>query len=78
MAKVKMYTTTWCTFCKVAKEFFKENNVEFEEINVEENQEAAKEMVEKSGQTGVPVIDINGKIIIGFQREKIKELLGLK
>jgi len=62
----------------MAKEFLKENNIEFEEINVEKNPKAAQEMVEKSGQTGVPVIDINGEIIVGFNRKKIKEVLKIK
>jgi glutaredoxin-like YruB-family protein len=72
---VKIYTTTWCHFCKEAKKFFQENNVRFQEINVEEDQEAAKEMVEKSGQMGVPVIEIDGQIIVGFDRTKIKKAL---
>jgi glutaredoxin 3 len=75
---VKIYSTEWCHFCKEAKKFFQENNIKFEEINVEEDQEAAKEMVEKSGQMGVPVIDIDGTIIVGFDRQKIKKALGLK
>lgn len=61
----------------MAKEFFKENNIEFEEINVESDQKAAAEMIAKSGQTGVPVIEINGKIIVGFDKEGIKKALGM-
>jgi len=72
---VTIYSTTWCHFCKEAKKFFTENNVKFKEINVEEDQEAAREMVEKSGQMGVPVIDIDGTIIVGFDRTKIKKAL---
>ena len=74
---VKIYTTTWCPWCKTAKEFFKENKIKFTELNVE-NQEYAKEMVEKSGQTGVPVIDVDGRIIVGFDKEKLKKVLRLK
>ena len=75
---VKVYTTTHCPYCVIAKKFLKENNVEFEEVNVQEDHEAAHEMVEKSGQMGVPVLDINGKIIVGFNKEKIKQVLNLK
>ena len=74
---VKVYSTNFCTYCKIAKEFLKEKKIPFEDINVQENKEAAKEMIEKSGQTGVPVIEINGQIVIGFNIERIKELLKL-
>ncbi|MBW2987751.1 glutathione S-transferase N-terminal domain-containing protein [Candidatus Woesearchaeota archaeon] len=75
--KVIVYSTPTCPFCVHAKEFLKENNVEFEDIDVSKDQAKAKEMVEKSGQMGVPVIDIDGEIIVGFNKEKIKEALGL-
>ncbi len=75
---IKIYTTTYCPFCRMAKEFLKDHGFEFEEINVEESEEGFREMVEKSGQFGVPVIDIDGNIIIGFDRKKIKELLNIK
>lgn len=77
MAKVTVYSTSTCPYCTMAKDFLKENKVEFEEIDVSENEEKAKEMVQKSGQMGVPVLDIDGEIIIGFDKEKIKELLKL-
>ena len=77
MATVKIYSTPTCPWCKKAKEYFKENNVKFEYINVAEDKEKAQEMVEKSGQMGVPVTDIDGEIIIGFDQDKIKELLKL-
>ncbi len=76
--KVKIYSTTWCTYCFMAKEFFKENKVSFEEVNVESDQKAAEEMIEKSGQTGVPVIEIDGKVIVGFDKPAIKKALGIK
>jgi len=60
------------------KEFLKENKIEFEDINVQENQGAVMEMIEKSKQMGVPVIDIDGKIIVGFNLEKIKKALKLE
>ncbi|MBI4243547.1 MAG: glutaredoxin family protein [Planctomycetes bacterium] len=72
---VKIYTTEWCHFCKEAKKFFNENNVKFTEIDVGKNQQAAEEMIEKSGQMGVPVIEIEGQIIVGFDRNRIKKAL---
>ena len=62
----------------MAKEFFKKNDVKYTEINVEENDKAAEEMIEKSGQMGVPVIDVDGKIIVGFNRPALEKALHLK
>jgi glutaredoxin len=62
----------------MAKDFLKENGVQFEDINVAENHAAAHEMIEKSGQMGVPVVEIDGKMIVGFDREAIKKALGIK
>ncbi len=59
----------------MAKEFLRQNNVEFEDINVEEDRGAAEEMVRKSGQYGVPVIEVDGEIVVGFDRERLKQLL---
>ena len=78
MSKVKLYTTPICPYCLSLKEFLKEHNIEFEEIDVSRNQEAAKEMIEKTGQMGVPVVEINGEVVVGFDREKIKNLLNIK
>lgn len=75
--KIIVYSTSMCPWCVRAKEFFKKNRIEFKDIDVNENMEAAEEMIKKSGQTGVPVIDIDGKIIIGFDQVRIKELLNL-
>jgi glutaredoxin-like YruB-family protein len=75
---VKIYTTSMCPYCKMAKDFLKEYKVKFEEINLENNQKAVDEMIEKSNQTGVPVLDINGKIVVGFDTEGIKKALKLK
>jgi glutaredoxin len=61
----------------MTRDFLQQNNVEFDEINVVESREGAKEMIEKSGQLGVPVIDANGTIVVGFDRSKIKAALGL-
>ncbi len=75
---VKIYSTPACHWCHKTKDFFNENNVEFTDIDVTQDQDAAKEMVEKSGQMGVPVIDINGEIIVGFNEPLITDLLKLK
>ena len=75
---VKIYTADVCPECKKTKEFFKANKVKFIEINITSNQKAAKEMIEKSGQFGVPIIDVNGEIIAGFNKSKLKEVLNLK
>lgn len=77
MPTVKVYSTPICPWCHRTKEFLKENNIEFEDINVAENREAAKEMIEKSGQMGVPVVEINGEIIVGFDEAKIRKALNL-
>jgi glutaredoxin-like YruB-family protein len=76
--KVKVYSTPSCIYCKMAKEFFKQNNIDFENVDVSADQKAAEEMIKKSGQMGVPVIDIDGQLVIGFDKERIVELLGLK
>jgi glutaredoxin-like YruB-family protein len=72
---VKIYTTPSCHYCKLAKEYFKSKNVDYSEVNVISDVAAQKEMIEKTGQFGVPVININGKFIIGFDREKIDSAL---
>ncbi|MBM3253841.1 MAG: glutaredoxin family protein [Candidatus Omnitrophica bacterium] len=75
--QVKVYSTPTCPYCKMAKQYLRENNVDFEDVDVSSNHEAAREMVEKSGQMGVPVLDIDGQIIIGFDKEEIKRALNL-
>jgi glutaredoxin 3 len=78
MAKeVKVYSTPTCPWCIRAKQFLKENNIYFQDIDVSIDQLATDEMVKKSGQMGVPVLDIDGQVIVGFDKEKIKQLLGL-
>ena len=75
---VKVYTTPTCPYCTMVKAFLKENGADFVEKNVASDRAAAVEMVEKSGQMGVPVLDINGEIIIGFNRDAIKKSLKLE
>ncbi|HET6485843.1 MAG TPA: Uxx-star family glutaredoxin-like (seleno)protein [Spirochaetia bacterium] len=72
---ITIYTTPTCSYCKVAKEFFRTQHVPFTEYNVASDQRKADEMVRKSGQMGVPVIEINGKVIVGFNRPEIEKAL---
>lgn len=76
--KIIVYSTPTCPFCIRTKQFLKDNKIMFEDIDVSENQEKAQAMIKKSGQMGVPVLDIDGEIIVGFDKDKIKEALGLK
>ncbi len=73
--KVKIYTTPICPVCEMAKKFFKNEEIEYEEIDVFNNKEKAKEMVEKSGRKTVPVIEIDGEFFPGFNKKKIQEAL---
>ena len=73
----KIYTTPSCVYCRMAKEYFKKNNIAYEEKDVQSDLAAREEMVAKSHQMGVPVIDIGGRIIVGFNRPEIDQSLGL-
>ena len=75
---IKIYTTKTCPWCVKAKQFLKKNKIKYTEKDVSSNQKAAQEMMKKSGQMGVPVLDINGKIIVGFDREGIIKAVGKK
>ena len=77
MTKVIVYSTLTCPYCHHAKDFLKEHKIPFEDVDVSKNQERAQEMIEKSGQMGVPVIDVNGTIIFGFDRIAIRKALKL-
>lgn len=77
MAHVTIYSTPTCVYCNAAKKFFAQNNVEYTEHNVAADLEKRKEMIEKSGQMGVPVIAIDNDLVVGFNQPKIKQLLGL-
>lgn len=72
---VQVYTTPSCGYCRLVKSYFQEKGVRFTEYDVSRDQRKAEEMVRKSGQMGVPVVDINGKIIVGFDRDKIERSL---
>lgn len=75
---IKVYSTPSCPYCSTLKQFLKDNNIDFEDIDVSSDENAANEMVKKSGQMGVPVADINGEIVVGFDKEKIKQLLKIQ
>jgi glutaredoxin 3 len=77
MNTVTIYSTPVCHFCHAAKDFFKENNVEYTEHDVAADLEKRTEMIDMTGQMGVPVIRINDDVIIGFDEGKLKELLAL-
>jgi glutaredoxin 3 len=77
MANIKMYTTPTCVYCKIAKEFFAKNNISYQELNVIDDDAAREEMIQKSHQLGVPVIDVDGEIFIGFDKPGIVRALKL-
>jgi len=78
MSKVRVFSTQACPYCVVLKQFLNDNKIEFENLDVSENEEARKEMIEKTKQMGVPVIEIDNDIVIGFDKKRISELLGIK
>jgi glutaredoxin-like YruB-family protein len=75
MAKVRVYSTLTCPWCKVAKDYLRSRNVPFEDLDVGTDRAAAQEMVARSGQYGVPVITIDGEVVVGFDRARIDRLL---
>lgn len=74
---VKIYSTPTCVYCAMAKKFLKEKNIEFQEVNVAEDRQSLQEMVQKTGQMGVPVIEVNGKTMVGFNEKVLSQLLGI-
>ncbi|HXK38117.1 MAG TPA: glutaredoxin domain-containing protein [Candidatus Paceibacterota bacterium] len=77
MKSVTIYSTQYCVYCKLAKEYFTKNNIAFQEFDVGTDLAKREEMVKKSGQMGVPVIDIDGEIIVGFNKPKVAGLLNI-
>lgn len=75
MKKITVYSTQSCPYCHMVKEYLEEKNLEFEYIDVGKDREKAKEMIEKSGQMGVPVVIIGEEVIVGFNKPKIEEAL---
>ncbi len=77
MKTVTIYSTPTCVYCKMAKEFFKKNNIAYTEHDVANDDRAREEMIQKSHQLGVPVIDIDGEIFVGFNRSELEKALGV-
>jgi len=77
MSKVRVFSTRSCPYCYMLKDFLRENNVQFEDIFVDSDYNAAMEMIRISGQRGVPVADINGQVIVGFDQPRITRALGI-
>ncbi len=75
MVKIKVYTTPTCPYCIELKDWLKDQNIAFDEIDISQNETAKEEMIEKSGEMRVPQIEINGKMIVGFEKEEIKKAL---
>lgn len=78
MSKIIIYTTPSCVYCKMAKAFFKEHNIAYEERDVAADAAARDEMIEKSKQMGVPVVEIDGQIMVGFDKNRLTDLLSIK
>lgn len=76
--KVIVFSTPTCSYCNLAKRYFREKNIKFTDVDVSKDQNAARDMVKRTGQTGVPVILINNKPIVGFDKPKINQLLNIK
>ena len=76
MAEIKVYGTPTCPWCTKAKTFLKDKGIKFTDVDVSKDRDAAEEMMEKSGQMGVPVLDINGTVIVGFDQGAIEQALG--
>ncbi len=75
---VKLYTTLGCPYCFTLKEFFKEHNISFKEVDVSRDEKTKRELVRKTGKMEVPVVEINGEVVVGFDKEKITKLLKIK
>lgn len=75
--EVIVYSTPSCPYCVMAKDYFTKHNITYRDVDVSTDHEAATEMIQKSGQMGVPVIDIDGKILVGFQPQVFQSLLGI-
>jgi len=75
MVKIKIYSTPFCGYCKMAKDFFDKNGLPYDEVDVSVDEDAAKDMVARTGQMGVPVIEIGDEILVGFNKTQIEEVL---
>ena len=77
-AKVIVFSTPTCSFCHQAKRYFREKNIRFRDVDISKDQQAAADMHRRTGQSGVPVILINNRPVVGFDKNKINQLLGIK
>ncbi len=75
---IKIYSTPTCAYCAMAKQFLQENNISFEDVNVAADKQALQEMIQKTGQMGVPVIEVDGKVMVGFNRKVLADIVGIK
>ncbi|OGO02542.1 MAG: NrdH-redoxin [Chloroflexi bacterium RBG_13_54_8] len=75
--EVRVYSTPTCAYCKAAKKFLEDKGIAYKDLNVGEDKAAREEMIRRSGQMGVPVIDIDGEIVVGFDQKQLKQKLGL-
>ncbi|KPJ73502.1 glutaredoxin [Parcubacteria bacterium DG_74_1] len=76
--RIIVFTTSLCPYCVTLKQFLKENNIQFEEIDVSQDEKLKEEIIKKSGQMGVPVVEINGEMVAGFDKKRICQLLNIK
>lgn len=76
--RVIVFSTPTCSYCNMAKQYFRRNKIRFKDVDVSRDEAAARDLVRRSGQMGVPVIDINGKLIVGFDKPQINRLLDIK
>ena len=76
--RVILFRTPSCSYCRMAKKYLREQGIKFKDVDVSRDQTAARDMLKRSGQQGVPVLDIGGKIVVGFDRPKIDQYLGLR
>lgn len=78
MTNVTLYSAEWCPWCHMTKDWLTKHKIKYKNIDVDKDPSAAEELVKKSGQTGIPVIDIDGKIVIGFNEPALRKLLKVK
>ena len=75
--RVIVFSTPTCSYCNMAKQYFRQHRIRFKDVDVSRDQAAARDLVRRSGQMGVPVIDIGGRIVVGFDKPKINQMLGI-
>lgn len=78
MTSVTVYSAEWCPWCRMAKKWLDQHKIKYKNIDIDKDPQVAEELIKKSGQTGIPVIDIDGKIVIGFNEPALRKLLKVK